>query len=48
VASDLNYAPDDVIANLSAVVVGGDGRMRVVTNVGAVNVVIDLDGWFTP
>jgi hypothetical protein len=48
VASDLNYAPDDVIANLSAVVVGGDGRMQVGTNVAAVNVVIHLDGWFTP
>ena len=48
VASVLNYQPDAIVANLTAVDIAAGGAIGVVTNAGTANLVFDLDGWFGP
>ena len=46
-ASDINVMPGEVLANLAAVELGsGNGAVDVYSAASAVNVVIDVEGWF--
>jgi hypothetical protein len=43
--STLNLGPGEVVANVAAIAVGGDGTVCVYTS-AAMHVVVDLEGWF--
>jgi hypothetical protein len=43
--SSLNLAPGEVVANVAATAVGGDGTVCVYTS-AAMHLVVDLEGWF--
>jgi subtilisin family serine protease len=45
-ASNLNYAPDQTIANMAISQVGSDGFVVIYNNSGATNVIVDVVGWF--
>ncbi len=45
--SNLNHIRGDVIPNLTAVAVGGDGRIRLFSSAGGTRLVFDVAGWFT-
>jgi hypothetical protein len=45
-ASNLNYVPGDIVPNLVQVGIGGNGKVSLFNNAGAVNLVADLTGYF--
>ena len=47
-ASNLNFAPAQTVANLAVVKVGSDGRISFFNGGGGVHVVADVAGWFGP
>jgi hypothetical protein len=47
-ASNLNFAPGKVIANLVTVTLGQGGAVDIYNALGTVNVLADVEGWFTP
>ena len=50
-ASNLNFGPSTVIANLVTVTLGanaGQGWINIYNSIGSVNVVVDVEGYFTP
>jgi IPT/TIG domain len=47
-ASNLNFAPGKVIANLVTVTLGSGGAVSIYNALGSVNVIVDVEGYFTP
>ena len=47
-ASNLNFAPHTAIANLVTVALGPGGKVNIYNALGSVNVVVDVEGYFTP
>jgi IPT/TIG domain len=47
-ASNLNFAPGKVIANLVTVTLGQGGAVDIYNALGTVNVLADVEGWFVP
>lgn len=47
-ASSLNFAPAQTVANLAVVKVGADGRISIYNGGGGVHVIADVAGWFGP
>jgi hypothetical protein len=47
-ASNLNFAPGKVIANLVTVTLGIGGAVDIYNALGTVNVLADVEGWFVP
>jgi hypothetical protein len=47
VASNLNFAPRQVLANRVIVKVGAGGQVDIYNAAGSVNVIADVGGWFT-
>ena len=47
-ASNLNFAAHTVIANLVTVTTGGSGEVNIYNGLGSVNVVVDVEGYFSP
>jgi streptogramin lyase len=45
--SNLNFTPQQTIANMVVVNVGADGKVRVYNARGNVQVIIDVNGWFS-
>ncbi|HET7719696.1 MAG TPA: hypothetical protein VFK43_06995, partial [Acidimicrobiales bacterium] len=45
-ASNLNFAPGQTVANLAVVKVGAAGRISIYNGGGAVHVIVDVAGWF--
>lgn len=45
-ASNLNYAPGDTVPNMVTVKVGTGGQISLYNNLGSVNVVVDVAGWY--
>jgi hypothetical protein len=45
-ASNLNFTPNEDVANLAIVKVGADGNVNVYNYGGHVNVILDIVGWF--
>jgi IPT/TIG domain len=48
VVSNLNFPPGKVISNLVTVTLGVGGAVSVYNALGSVNVVVDVEGYFTP
>jgi len=46
VAANLNYGPDQTVANLVTAKVGAGGRLSMVNAVGTTHVIADVAGWF--
>jgi hypothetical protein len=46
-AANLNYNAGQVVPNRVIVPVGSDGKVDIYTNVGSVDVIVDVGGWFT-
>jgi hypothetical protein len=46
-ASNLNFVPNQVIPNRVIVPVDGSGRVSIFNGAGSVNVIADVNGWFT-
>jgi hypothetical protein len=46
VVSDLNLAPGDTLPNLVVVRLGADGRLKIYNNLGSVDVLADVFGWY--
>jgi len=47
-ASNLNWAPGDTAANLAIVPVGLNGQVSIYDDAGSTDVVVDLEGYFSP
>jgi hypothetical protein len=47
-ASNLNFGPDQQVANLAQVAIGARGRVSVYNNQGYADVIMDLNGFYTP
>ena len=47
-ASNLNFPPGKVIANLVTVTMGTGGAVSIYNALGSVNVIVDVEGYFTP
>jgi hypothetical protein len=47
-ASNLNFSAHTVVANLVTVDLGFDGAVNIFNDVGAVDVAVDVEGWFVP
>jgi hypothetical protein len=45
-ASNLNFTPDQTVANLVITKVGLDGRVRLFNSSGATHLIVDVMGWF--
>lgn len=45
-ASNINFVSGQTIANLVIARVGGDGRISIYNNLGTVDVIADVQGWF--
>jgi hypothetical protein len=45
-ASNLNFVPQQTVANLVTVRVGGDGKVKVYNNSGSTDVIFDVVGWY--
>lgn len=48
VASNLNWAPGQVVANLVVTGTGTDGRVQVYNAGGSTHLIVDVIGWFEP
>jgi IPT/TIG domain len=48
VVSNLNFPPGKVISNLVTVTLGTGGAVSIFNALGSVNVVVDVEGYFTP
>ena len=48
VASNLNFTPNETIANLVVVPLGTGGQVSIFSGGSSVNVVVDVAGWFGP
>ncbi len=48
VVSNLNFPPGKVISNLVTVTLGTGGAVSIYNALGSVNVVVDVEGYFTP
>lgn len=46
--SNINFGPNEAIANRDVVKLGGNGSITVTTEVSGCNVIIDVDGYFLP
>ncbi len=46
-ASNLNFGPDRQLANLATVALSADGYLSVYNRLGTVDVILDLEGYFT-
>jgi hypothetical protein len=46
-ASDLNPAPGEVEANLVTATVSATGTVNIFNYAGSVNVVVDVEGWYS-
>ncbi len=46
-ASDLNFAPWQTVANMTPAQLGPDGRVTVWNDLGTTDVVADVEGWFS-
>ena len=47
-ASNLNFPAHTVIANLVTVTLSSDGKINIYNALGSVNVLVDVEGYFTP
>jgi hypothetical protein len=47
-ASNLNFGPGQTISNLAVVQIGANGALRFDNNLGAVDVIVDVVGYFDP
>ncbi len=45
-ASDLNWSPATTTANLVVVAVGADGKIDLFNDLGSVNVIVDIEGYY--
>lgn len=46
-ASNLNFGPDRQLANLATVALSADGYLSVYNRLGTVDVILDLEGYFS-
>ena len=46
-ASNLNFAPGQTVANLVIAKIGTDGKVTIYNNLGSTVVIADVQGWFT-
>jgi len=47
-ASNLNFAPGQTVANLVIVKVGGNGKVAIYNSAGSSDIIADVVGWFSP
>ncbi|MCL4434860.1 MAG: IPT/TIG domain-containing protein [Actinobacteria bacterium] len=46
-ASSLNYSPGEIVPNLVTVALGQDGAISIVSSSSAVNVIVDVEGYYS-